>query len=151
MTTPAGIISMHDIRVETGAGTPVSFDQWFVRHVAKQATGPISMSSMRGKTCQPRNMLGMTYVGSEIFAYYHDQPNSASAYWADFVGSGVAAVYNYTDWSIGIPKAYTIQGGQVFIDFVFNGRAIRVFRGSYRQDDPANASVKLYATRWVEG
>jgi hypothetical protein len=152
MTTPAGTVSMSDVRNETGDTGSISFSDWFVRHVAKQATGPISMSNMRGKTCHPANstVLG-GYVSTEIFWYDANLPAVNSAYWMEFVSHGTASVQHYGDWNNGFPQIYTSQGGQAFFDLVFNGRAIRAFRGQYRMDDPATSVVKLYAIRWVEG
>jgi hypothetical protein len=152
MTTPSGTISMQDIRNETGATGAVSFNDWFVRHVAKTATGAISMSSMRGKTCYPGNssMLGINYVNTEsYFDPTSPDPNLSSFYNLNPDGKAFARMQHDTTALLG-----TVEQAGGFIDSYqmggpLNGQPSRWYRATYKGPNASGGSY--YGVRRVVG
>ena len=135
MTTPATTISMQDILTETGGSKPVSFNDWFVRHVAKTATVAVSMSSMRGKTCYPVNAFGMTYVGAELY----DLTSGTATVWS--VGNLDGGVVTIMDAGV---QQFSGMTSAAFVDV---GSA-RYFKGTQKA---VTAAATRFGLRKVVG
>ena len=134
MTTPSGTISMQDILTETGGSKPVSFNDWYVRHVAKTDTGTISMSSMRGKTCYPANPFG-TYVGAELY----DLTSGTATVWS--VGNLDGGVVTIMDAGV---QQFSGMTSAAFVD-VGN---VRYFKGTQKA---VTAAATRFGLRKVVG
>ena len=140
MTTPSGTISMQDILTETGATGAVSFNDWYVRHVAKTDTGTISMSSMRSKTVHPainEGAFGRTYVGYAFYATFV----GTDMYWTRHPSNGQITIYTnglqrWNAVSSTASSGYVDTGG------------IRYFKDTVRETGP---DWERSAIRWVEG
>jgi hypothetical protein len=138
MTTPSGAISMQDIRNETGATGAVSFNDWFVRHVAKTATGAVSMSSMRGKTCYPaKSTFGSNYVNSEL--YIRGVVNDT--WWKRSLNTITIYQYGFAAWD-----GYDLNAATNGYLDAANGN--RYFKGSLKE---TGTNIEYHAIRWVHG
>ena len=128
---------MNDVRNEAGDTGSVSFSDWFVRHVAKQATGPISLSNMRGKTCHPGNSpgLGINYVNNATYS----ASGNRTLWIQDKTNNQITIVRdNNTVWSA-VSSTATLG----YID-VGN---VRYFRGTLMSTVFVE---EMYSIRWVE-
>jgi hypothetical protein len=129
---------MDQVRSETGDTGSVSFSDWFVRAVAKQPAGPISMSQMRGRTCHPINLgVLLNFINGHLYS----AASGIETFWAeDNPYSGLVRVFwNGTEYFSG--------ASGTLVDGYIDAAGARVFKGPFMED---GYLTKRYAIRVVQ-
>ena len=118
MTTPTGVITMNDVRIELAyGGSSITFNDSAVRTLAGKSSGTISMYDMRGKPTGPGSVsypVADNYMFEETYdTSQGDNTGEIGAKWgSDGVLYSFSDKYSYQsigNWTTGTPSGFWIR------------------------------------------